>query len=534
LLAVGTTGTALADSKLWIFLDPVDWAFVIAGVVLWVRSRRLAGDAADILPPEMGAASPARKAWGRGLLLVTGCYALALLGLVGGARYQASAYQLQPGVEPRREQQARLALNEGSTLASKGELSAAEQSLKRALGLWEELTSRPPAPPVYRSNLAITLTNLGWVCEQQGRRDEAEKYYARAVALADGLAGESHADDHFEGAGAGARAALAGLRGDKLAKELDDKERVAARKYEEAQVRAEKAPAEAARLYAEAIALWEEILPQATAEAYRKAAVVRLATAYLLLGELRQRLGERAPAEEALKKGIEYGEKAVAQAPDRPLPRHNLETARGLLEELHEQAQEEEVTRLCAAHRFADAADLYRRGIAGQEEQVRSGKDRDAAVQRLASRLERFAWFLAHCPDEEVRDTKAAVKHAARATQLQPDVGGYWYTLAIVQYRNGDWRESLASLERLRTRDGGFGASGWLVVAMDRHQLGQKEEARAALRSAREWIREQERKAEDDAVLRFQYELMRPGIESLRHEAETLIEGGGAARSGTG
>src|SRR5262249_9654158 len=162
--------------------------------------------------------------------------------------------------------------------------------------------------------------------------------------------------------------------------------------------------------------------------------------------------------------------------------------------------------------RFADAADLYRRGVAEQEEQVRSGKDHEAAAQRLASRLERFAWFLAHCPDEEVRDTKAAVKHATRATQLQPDVTDYWFTLAIVQYRNGDWRDSLASLERVRNRDGGFGASGWLVVAMNRHRLGQKEEARAALRSARDWMREQERKAEDNALLRFQYEILRPGI----------------------
>jgi tetratricopeptide (TPR) repeat protein len=534
LLAVRTTGTAPANGMLWVCLDPFSWACIIAGVVLFVRSRRLARDAAYILPPEVQEASPARKGWGRGLLLVTGCYALALLGLAGYARYQASARVLRPGVEPPPEQQAGLALDEGSALANEGELGPAEQSLRRSLRLWEELTTSPAAPPLYRDNLVITLYDLGLVCERQGRGEEAEKHYARAVALAEARAGEPHPADNFVRTEAKARAALARLRGEKVAKVLDDKERTACRKYEEAQVRVEKAPAEADRLYAEAIALWEEILLQATADDYRKAAVARLATAHLLLGELRQRLGERAPAEEALKKGIEYGEKAVAQDPDRPLPRHNLETARRLLEELREQAQEEEVTRLCAARRFADAADLYRRGVTEQEEQVRSGKDHDAAVQRLASRLERSAWFLAHCPDEDVRDTKAAVKHATRAAQLQPDVGDYWFTLAVVQYRNRDWRDSLASLERVRTRDGGFSASAWLVAAMDRYQLGQKEEARAALRSAREWMRERERKAEDDAVLRFQYELMRPGIESLRREAENLIEGGDAARSGTG
>jgi tetratricopeptide (TPR) repeat protein len=196
-----------------------------------------------------------------------------------------------------------------------------------------------------------------------------------------------------------------------------------------------------------------------------------------------------------------------------------------MLQGLREQALREELTRLCAADRFADASALYLGGIKDQEEQVCSARDREAAVGRLAYRVDRFAWFLAHCPDGRVRDTRAAVKQARRATELQPEEGDYWYTLAMVQHRNGDWRDSLASLEKVKGKHKGFDASVWLLAAMNRQQLKQREEARAALGKAVDWIQEQQRKADNDATLRFQYEMMRPGIEALRREAENLIEG---------
>jgi tetratricopeptide (TPR) repeat protein len=534
LLAVGAAGAGTAGSLFWLLVDPVDWAFIITGAMLCVRAWRLAGDALHILPPEVRTVAPARKVGARGLLAVTGVYALALVGLVGVARFEASTYLLQPGVDPRREQQALLALNEGAALANQGKLDAAERSLQRSLRLWEELTAGRSAPSSYRANLALTIYNLGWLQHKRGRVDEAEKLYARAVALADELAGDPEVDDEFKQTMAGARETLAEVRRDKVLGALDEKDRTAARKYEEAQVKAGKEPAEAERLYREALTLWEEILPHADNPKYRKAAVIRLATVYGQLGELQQQLGQRPRAEATLRKAIDYGEKAVALAPDRPLPRHNLEVARRMLQELRDQALQEEITRLCNAERFADAIDLCLRSIREQEEQVRSGKDRAAARQRLAYRLARFAWFLAHCPDRRVRDPNAAVKHARRATELQPDVGDYWYTLAMVLYRNHAWRDSLAALEKWQPREGEFDGSRWLLVAMNRHQLKQKAEARTALRKAVEGIEEQQRKAEDNALLRLQYEMMRPGIEALRREAESLIEGKGSGGQGVG
>src|SRR5262249_50200244 len=136
---------------------------------------------------------------------------------------------------------------------------------------------------------------------------------------------------------------------------------------------------------------------------YRKAAVTQLATAYLQLAELQQQLGKRADAEESLKKGIDHGEKAVALEPGRPLVVHNLELARRMLDGIQEHALLEEVAKPCEAKRFTAVIELYRRSIGEQEDRVRSGKERDAA-RRLAHRLDRSAWFLAHCPDESARD----------------------------------------------------------------------------------------------------------------------------------
>ncbi len=118
---------------------------------------------------------------------------------------------------------------------------------------------------------------------------------------------------------------------------MNEKDQTAVRKYEEAHVKAQQGAAGAAeKLYREAIALWEEVLPQATSPEYRKDTVVRLAAAYLVLGELQQQRGKRSRAEASLRKAVEHGERAVAQEPDRPLSRHNLEEARRLLRALRE------------------------------------------------------------------------------------------------------------------------------------------------------------------------------------------------------
>jgi len=183
LLAVRITGAALGGTEIGILVDPCNWAFMIIGVILFVRTWCLARDARYILPEEMQAIPAARAWWTRGLLVVSAAYGLALLGFVAFTRYQDSAYLLQPGVDVRREQEGLLAMNEGLDQFNKGDLAAAERSWQRSLRLWEELTKAPSAPVSYRADLAQTLYNLAVLCERQNRPEDAEKYFERVVAL---------------------------------------------------------------------------------------------------------------------------------------------------------------------------------------------------------------------------------------------------------------------------------------------------------------------------------------------------------------
>ncbi|KAJ3062107.1 hypothetical protein HK102_008877, partial [Quaeritorhiza haematococci] len=465
-LAALTTGVTLEESRLGYLADPGDWFFIVAGLVLCRRAWRLARDARQILPEDAQAVSGARKGWSRSLLAVTGLYALVVLGTGAVARYEASAHLLQPGVNPRLENEALLALNEGVMHSQKGDADAAERSFRKSLLLWEQLTAGKGAPRIYTENLVVTLYDLSLLSGRRGRADEEEAHLARAVALADGLGDEDASPEEFK--------------------------------------------------------------ESATDPKYRKLGVERLATAYLLLGQHQLKQPDeslRSAAAETLKKGIGYSERAVAESPDRPLLKHNLETARRMLDGLHEEALEREVESLLKQKRYADAVALWTRGVEEQEEKSRTGQDPVQALASLAYRLDRLAWLLAHCPERGGRDTKAAVAKARRATELRPDVGSYWRTLALVQYRNADLAECLATLDRTKGEAGELDATGWFVSAMAMHRLGRKDDARAAFGKAVEWLKAALHQAEDDALLRFEFELMRPALEALHREAEAVLEG---------
>jgi tetratricopeptide (TPR) repeat protein len=526
LWAARAAGVHLAGRDILMLLDPVDWAFIIIGAVLCRRAWRLAGDAPSVLPPEAKEIYRGRPAWARGLLGLTAVYALGLLGFLGYSRYQTSAYLLQPGVDPKREHQALLEMNQGLAYLRNAQLAEAERSLQSALRIWEELTKVPACPALYRINLATTLYDLGYIRQERDRLDEAETYYARALAAGGHLVDDPSADGDFKRIMAHARWVVDSMRDQKLGKGLDEKTRLADRKYEEGWIKAQKGEAAAAEpLYVEAIALWEEVLPQVESPVFCKAATIQLAEAYLALAELRLRQNMAGDAEKALLKSIKYGEDAVKLAPDRPIAKHNLDVARRRLDHQREQAHETEIDRLVAAERIADALDLSARGVEELEEQLEKNKGDDGVKRRLAYRLDRYAWLLAHCPDGRGRDTRQAVRLAHRAVNLQSDASEYRYTLATVQYRNGSWQESMTSLDGLKKREGQWEASAWLLVAMNRHRLGQREAAREALREAHKRIEDQQSKAESNPLIRLQLEMSRPALDGLRREAESLIEG---------
>src|SRR5205085_2480654 len=62
----------------------------------------------------------------------------------------------------------------GQILRRLGRHSEAEDELRQAISLFEELTAADPEEPRYRSDLSGTCTTLGWLCQDRGRRPEAE------------------------------------------------------------------------------------------------------------------------------------------------------------------------------------------------------------------------------------------------------------------------------------------------------------------------------------------------------------------------
>jgi tetratricopeptide (TPR) repeat protein len=125
---------------------------------------------------------------------------------------------------------------------------------------------------------------------------------------------------------------------------LKKKDQRGVQKYEEAAVKEAHGEPGADALYEEAIAIWEEVLAKSTASEYKKFAVARLASAYLVLGDLQRRQGNIPEAKAAFRKAIEHGEQAVQLRPQGPLIRHQLKRARQLLHDLRERERGKETS----------------------------------------------------------------------------------------------------------------------------------------------------------------------------------------------
>jgi tetratricopeptide (TPR) repeat protein len=90
-----------------------------------------------------------------------------------------------------------------------------------------------------------------------------------------------------------------------------------------------------------------------------------------------------------------------------------------------------------------------------------------------------LAWFLSTCPDLKSRDPGQALTHAQKAVELAPQAGGYWNTLGVAQYRNGDWKGAIEALMKSIQLGGGGDSSDYFFLAMAHGKLDEKEKARA-------------------------------------------------------
>lgn len=112
-----------------------------------------------------------------------------------------------------------------------------------------------------------------------------------------------------------------------------------------------------------------------------------------------------------------------------------------------------------------------------------------------------LAWFLATCPQQELRDAPRALELAKKTTGRFPDKGSYWNTRGIAHYRMSEWPEAIAALRQSMKLKRAGDEADWFFLAMAHWQLGQKAEARKWYTQALAWHKRH--KPNDEELNRF-------------------------------
>jgi tetratricopeptide (TPR) repeat protein len=139
----------------------------------------------------------------------------------------------------------------------------------------------------------------------------------------------------------------------------------------------------------------------------------------------------------------------------------------------------------------ARAAEHYREALALKEGLV-------AGFPDVAVYAAELAWFLADSADPHFRDPARAVRLAQRAVAESPKNGDFWNTLGMAQYRQGQWRAAVASLEKSNQLRQQRDEGNWLFLAMAHWRLGEKRAARACYDRAVELLQAFEYPPESD------------------------------------
>jgi eukaryotic-like serine/threonine-protein kinase len=157
--------------------------------------------------------------------------------------------------------------------------------------------------------------------------------------------------------------------------------------------------------------------------------------------------------------------------------------------------------------------------VAAYSEDIRS------SPQGAGTAYNNLAWLLATCPDQQFRDPARAVALAHSAVEIEPKDGLFRNTLGVAQYRAGDGKAALGSLQRsMHLRQGGDSFT-WFFLAMAHWQLGEQQEARRWYGRAVRWLEENERALAKDPSYGEQ-------LQRFRAEAAALLDVPGPPAAG--
>ncbi len=118
--------------------------------------------------------------------------------------------------------------------------------------------------------------------------------------------------------------------------------------------------------------------------------------------------------------------------------------------------------------------------------------------------MNNLAWLLATAEDPKIRKPAQAVELARELVTRSPKGEIYWNTLGVAQYRAGDWKAAIDTLEKSRELRKGGDSSDWFFLAMAHWRQGDKEQARKWYNQAVQWMEKNNPK--DNELGRFRAE----------------------------
>jgi serine/threonine protein kinase len=199
--------------------------------------------------------------------------------------------------------------------------------------------------------------------------------------------------------------------------------------------------------------------------------------------------GRRQEAEAMIRKSRALSQKLAADFPDAPetstLLGCEYNCLGGLLQDTNRPQE--------AAEAFREVKRFYEDAVVKSPDP----RPRWAPVHELA-------WFLADCPAAQFRDSARAAKLAKDALQVAPQSGRHWVTLGVAQFRAGQSKDAIASLQKSMEILAGGDSRSWFILAMAHGQLGNKADARKWYDRAVKWM--EENQASDEQLRRYRAE----------------------------
>jgi serine/threonine protein kinase/Tfp pilus assembly protein PilF len=416
--------------------------------------------------------------------------------------------------------------NLGSTLNKMKRADEAKSSLEKSASLYETLLKGEPASRNYRNEIISCYRALSALYADSGDMKRAEEPILRALAILEQAPPQENADPDYPELLAQVQLSLAQLRARAgRVEEARSAFHDAAKRYEEAYSKRQSATV----LYHWALSWYllmelpykdEKVAMAESEQALQKIIEIRsrvpaelqdhpelsarFGHAFKQWGYTLSGAGRFGDAEQAFLEAATLFDKTIAQDPKSgqyhseaaDAHRHagrlmmrggrNEDAERELRRsvEILEQCEKQFPGAAWASDVFVDLARLL----------IKTGRSQEAnALITRAARLtdpgvqNELAWGLATDPDPALRNPKLAVELAERAITARPGDGNTWNTVGVARYRNSQWKEAIAALEKSMELRHGGDANDWFFLAMCHWQLGEKDQARKWYDKAVEW-----------------------------------------------